>query len=91
MDSMSPEPPLQAVQQMIQDRLVAAGGSGTATVTINSASLNRVNDTVVGNISLRLTVTSADGLRRGYTDANVTRTRTTAGRYQRRGHAGLSL
>jgi hypothetical protein len=76
LDSMSPEAPLQAVQQMIQDRLVAAGGSGTATIVINSASINRVNDTAVGNISLRLTVTSADGHRTGYTDANVTRTRT---------------
>jgi hypothetical protein len=76
LDSMSPESPLQAMQQMIQDRLVAAGGSGTATIVINSASINRVNDTAVGNISLRLTVTSADGHRTGYTDANVTRTRT---------------
>jgi hypothetical protein len=76
LDSMSPETPLQAVQQMIQDRLVAAGGGGTATIMINSASINRVNDTAVGNISLRLTVTSADGHRTGYTDANVTRTRT---------------
>jgi hypothetical protein len=76
LDSMSPESPLQAVQQMIQDRLVAAGSNGTATVVINSASINRVNDTAVGNISLRLTVVSADGHRTGYTDANVTRTRT---------------
>jgi hypothetical protein len=76
LDSMSPEAPLQAVQQMIQDRLVAAGSSGTATVVINSASINRVTDTAVGNISLRLTVVSADGHRTGYTDANVTRTRT---------------
>ena len=76
LDAMSPEAPIQAVQQMIQDRLVAAGGSGTAIVTIDSASLNRVSDTVVGNISLRLTVTSADGRARGYTNANVSRTRT---------------
>lgn len=76
LDATSPEAPLQAVQQMIQDRLVAGGSSGTAVVTINAASLNQVNDTVVGNISLRLTVTSADGRQRGYTDASVTRTRT---------------
>jgi hypothetical protein len=76
LDSMSPEAPLQAVQQMIQDRLVAAGSGGTATIIINSASIDRVNDTAVGNISMRLEVRSADGHRTGYTDANVTRTRT---------------
>ncbi|GAB0118362.1 hypothetical protein [Acidisoma sp. 7E03] len=76
LDSMSPESPLQAVQQMIQDRLVPGGSGGTAVVTINAASLNQVNDTAVGNISLRLTVTSADGRQRGFTDASVTRTRT---------------
>lgn len=76
LDAMSPEPPLQAVQQMIQDRLVAGGAGGTAVITINAASLNQVNDTAVGNISLRLTVTSADGRQRGFTDASVTRTRT---------------
>lgn len=76
LDPMSPEAPLQAVQQMIQDRLVAGGAGGTATITINSASINQVNDTAVGNISLRLTVRSADGRARGYTDASVSRTRT---------------
>jgi hypothetical protein len=77
LDAMSPEAPIQAVEQMLQDRLVAGGSGGTATVTINSASLNRVNDTVVGNISVQVTVTSADGRQSGYTQASVTRTRTT--------------
>lgn len=76
LDATSPEAPLQAVQQMIQDRLVAGGAGGAAVITINAASLNQVNDTVVGNISLRLTVSSADGRQHGYTDASVTRTRT---------------
>lgn len=76
LDTTSPEAPLQALEQMVQDRLVAGGSGGTAIVTINAASLNQVNDTVVGNISLRLTVSSADGRQRGFTDANVTRTRT---------------
>ncbi|MCB8875117.1 LPS-assembly lipoprotein LptE [Acidisoma silvae] len=76
LDPMSPEAPLQAVQQLIQDRLVAGGGGGTATITVNSASINQVNDTAVGNISLRLTVRSADGRSRGYTDASISRTRT---------------
>jgi hypothetical protein len=61
---------------MLQDRLVAGGSSGTATVTINTASLNRVNDTAVGNISVQIAVVSADGRRSGYTQAIVTRTRT---------------
>jgi hypothetical protein len=77
LDATSPEAPVQAVEQMLQDRLVASGTGGTATVTINSASLNRVNDTVVGNISVQITVTSADGRQSGYTQASVTRTRTT--------------
>lgn len=76
LDAMSPETPLQGVQQMLQDRLVAGGAGGTAIITINSASINQVNDTAVGNISLRLTVVSADGRARGYTDASVSRTRT---------------
>jgi hypothetical protein len=76
-DSFSPETPLQAVQAMIQDRLVASGSSGTATVQVNDASLRRVGDTVVATVAIHLTVRSADGLRTGYTDASVTRTRTT--------------
>ena len=76
LDAMSPEPPVQAVQQMLQDRLVAAGSSGTATVTINTASINRVSDTAVGNISVQVAVTSSDGRQAAYTQASVTRTRT---------------
>jgi hypothetical protein len=76
LDTMSPEAPVQAVEQMLQDRLVAGGGGGKATVTINTASLNRVNDTVVGNVSVQVAVTSADGRRAGYTQASVTRSRT---------------
>jgi hypothetical protein len=76
LDGMSPEAPIQAVEQMLQDRLVAGGAAGTATVTINSASLNRVGDTAVGNVSVQVAVTSADGRRTGYTQASVTRTRT---------------
>ncbi|GAB0113699.1 hypothetical protein [Acidisoma sp. C75] len=76
LDAMSPESPLQAVEQMIQDRLVAAGTGGTAKVIINAASINQVNDTAVGNVSIRLVLTSADGRQRGYTDATVSRTRT---------------
>jgi hypothetical protein len=76
MDAESPEAPVQAVEQMLQDRLVAGGGGGTARVTINTASLNRVNDTVVGNVSVQISVMSADGRRAGYTQASVTRSRT---------------
>ena len=76
LDAASPEAPVQAVQQMIQDRLVAGGASGTATVTINAASVNRVTDTAVGNISVQVSVRSADGRQAGYTQASVTRTRT---------------
>jgi hypothetical protein len=76
-DNLSPETPLQAVQAMIQDRLVASGSSGTATVQVNDASLRRVGDTVVATVAIHLAVRSADGLRTGYTDATVTRTRTT--------------
>ncbi len=76
LDAMSPEAPVQAVEQMIQDRLVAGGATGRATVTINTASLNRINDTVVGNVSVQVSVTSADGRQAGYTQATVSRTRT---------------
>jgi len=76
-DGMSPESPLQATQQLIQDRLVAGGGGGIATVTISSASLTRVTDTVVGNISVHLAVRSADGRRSGEVDATASRTGTT--------------
>jgi hypothetical protein len=76
-ENLSPETPLQAVQAMIQDRLVASGSSGTATVQVNDASLRRVGDTVVATVAIHLAVRSADGLRTGYTDATVTRTRTT--------------
>ncbi len=69
--SQDPAPPADTVMAMAQHRLVANGTPGTATFTLETASIEAVGDNYVGNISIRLDVVSADGRKTGYTTAAV--------------------
>ncbi len=66
-----PAPPADTIMAMAQHRLVANGTPGTATFTLETASIEPVGDNYVGNVSVRLTVVSADGRKTGYTEAAV--------------------
>jgi hypothetical protein len=71
-----PEPPATALQDMLNHRLVANGTPGTATVTIEAASIDQVGSNYTGTLTVRLDVQSADGHSTGYTMASVTHSET---------------
>lgn len=70
-EAFDPDPPLAALRQMAQDRLVAAGTDGTARFTIEDASLIRENDQYQGSFSVRLALAAGDGRSRGAVEARV--------------------
>ncbi len=72
----NPSPLVDTIMAMAQHRLVANGTPGTATFTIETASIEPVGNNYVGNVSVRLDVVSADGRKTGYTVASVNVTQT---------------
>ncbi|HQT65381.1 MAG: hypothetical protein B7Z75_01495 [Acidocella sp. 20-57-95] len=74
--SQDPEPPATAVLTMAQHRLVANGTPGTATFTIENASVEQNAGNLVGTLTVRVDVVSADGRAKGYTEASVSHSQT---------------
>lgn len=72
----APEPPIEALRQMAQDRLVAAGSSGRAVLVIDAASIVRIRDRYEGRLVVHLDVTTSDGTSSGFVEARVARTST---------------
>lgn len=68
-----PVPPAQALRQMAEDRISAAGGSGKAVFLIEVAAIVPEGRGLVGNLAVRLEVQSADGARSGFAEARVAR------------------
>lgn len=72
--AQSPASPVQAMQQMGHDRLVASGGSGTATFAVTQASITRNDD---GGLTERLTahldVSGGSNGHTGTAEAHVSR------------------
>lgn len=75
-ESQSPVQPVDVLHRMAQDRLVPAGGTGAATVTIDDASLIRQTDRFEAIFAVHLDIHNADGTRTGYAEARVVRTHT---------------
>ena len=70
----SPVPPDQALKQMAQDRLVAAGNSGTAVFTIDQASITgQQGGALDGALAVHLDIVSNGGGHAGYAEAHVSR------------------
>ncbi|MBV1837218.1 hypothetical protein KUA11_08350 [Acetobacter estunensis] len=70
----APIPPAQALTQMAQDRLIAAGQSGSAVFTIDRASiLHDAGGTLSGQMDTHLDITSATGQKVGVVEAHVKR------------------
>ena len=74
LSSRAPTPPVEALRQMAQDRILANGTSGHAVFVIDSASIVQVRDRYEGKMTVHLDVTSGDGNSSGYAEARVTRT-----------------
>ena len=71
--SMSPVNASDALRQMAQDRLVAAGAGGHAVFTIQQASILPAGDMLNGMLKVRLDITTSAGQRAAYAEAAVAR------------------
>ncbi|MBB3883506.1 hypothetical protein [Acetobacter oeni] len=70
----APIPPDQALVQVAQDRLVAAGQTGSAIFTVDHASiLHQPGGTLTGQMDAHLDINSATGQQLGVAEAHVTR------------------
>ena len=73
LDSVSPVPAAEALRQLAQDRLSAAGSSGTAVVTVEEARIVRNRGGLDGNFALHIDIMTTDGARAGFAEARVVR------------------
>jgi hypothetical protein len=73
--NLAPTSPVNALRQMARDRLYAAGSPGRAVFVIDDASIVQNRDAYDGRMVVHLDVMAADGSRRGYAEARVSRTR----------------
>ena len=71
-----PAPPPTVLQTELSRRLVGGGAPGTATATIEAASIDAAGGNLVGAMTVRIDVASADGLHTGFTEATVSHTET---------------
>jgi len=78
LSAQAPTPPDQALSRMAQQRLVASGGSGSATFTITSANITRGQDGALhGVMAVHIDILTPDGQHAGYAQAQVSRTMNT--------------
>ena len=76
-EALSPVRPADALKQMANDRLVAAGSAGRAVFVIDQASLIRSRGGIDGVMAVHLDVfAGGGGERAGYAEARVARRRT---------------
>ncbi len=76
-EGVSPLRPSDALKQMANDRLVAAGSAGRAVFVIDQASLKRVDGGIEGLMAVHLDVFAGQGGERaGFAEARVARRRT---------------
>lgn len=70
--AQDPEPPVDALKAMANDRLKAFGTAGKAVFAILDASLTRRGDVINGAMRVSLTVYGPDGQQGGFAEARVT-------------------
>ncbi len=66
-----PEPPVDALKAMANDRLQAFGTSNKAVFAILDASLTREDDVVIGSLAVSLTILDDSGTQLGFAEARV--------------------
>jgi hypothetical protein len=69
----APEAPANALLDMLNRRLIPSGAPGTATVTVEMASLDETGGNLTGTLSVRVDLTGPRGAT-GFTEANVSHT-----------------
>jgi hypothetical protein len=69
-----PEPPANALLQVLNQRLLPSGAPGTANATIETASIDQIGSNLTGTLTVQLNVATPDGRHTGYTEASVTQT-----------------
>ncbi len=74
--AQDPETPADAMLAVARQRWVANGTPGPAPFTVETASIEPENGNLVGTLSVRLDVVSADGRAKGYTEASVNHSET---------------
>lgn len=73
---LDPAPPVAALRQMAQDRLIAVGTTNTAVFAITNASLTKRGEVISGEMTVELSIVGPDGRRLGFARADVSRQRT---------------
>jgi hypothetical protein len=76
-EQLAPVSAVDALRQMVHDRLVAAGTSGHAVFVIEDAALVKVPGGFEGTMHVRLDVSTSDGAKSGFAEARVSRVYTT--------------
>ncbi len=71
-----PSPPADTLMAMLRQRLQPAGLPGTATVTVQTAYVDKVNGNLTGSMTVDLNLASADGRATGFTEASVSASQT---------------
>lgn len=69
--AQDPAPPAATLLAMLKQRLQPSGQPGTGTVTVESAYVDNVNGTLMGQMTVDLNLASANGLATGFTEASV--------------------
>jgi hypothetical protein len=69
--SLSPVPPVEALEQMARDRLRADGASGRAVFVVDDSSIVLVPGGLSGSMAVHLDVLTADGRRAGFAEARA--------------------
>jgi hypothetical protein len=73
--AQDPAPPALTLLAMLNRRVVASGAPGTATVTIQNASVHEVAGMLTGAMTVDVNVASPDGRSTGYAEATVSASR----------------
>ena len=71
-----PVSPITTLQNMLNRRIVASGAPGTATIAIQTASIDQVNGNLTGTMTVDVSVSSPDGRSTGYAEATVSASQT---------------
>jgi hypothetical protein len=75
LNAQAPAPLIPTLTQMARDRIQAVGGAGRAVFVIKDATLARTDDGIRGSIDVELDVYGGEGMRAGFAEARVSRTR----------------
>jgi hypothetical protein len=71
--TLSPVQPVDALERMAQDRLIAVGTDGRAVFRVEDAGINRIGDQLQGHLGVELDIYTATNTRTAFAEARVAR------------------